>query len=98
MYEQFQAEDTEVLVIGCGSVRDAGRVARMFKLPFPVLSDPERALYPRYDLDKALVVIQRSGTFLVDKQGIVRYIHQATNPRGSVEEAELLKEVEKLRG
>jgi hypothetical protein len=39
---------------------------------------------------------QRSGTFLIDKQGIVRYIHQVTNPQASVEKEELMREVEQL--
>jgi len=33
---------------------------------------------------------------LIDKQGIVRYIHQVTNPQASVEKDELIREVEQL--
>jgi peroxiredoxin len=97
MYEQLQAWDTIVLVIGCGSRKDAERVSQSLKLPFPVLVDPDRALYRRYGLDKVLIAIQRSGTFLIDKQGILRYIHEATNPQASVDEAELMNEVRKLQ-
>ena len=43
-----------------------------------------------------LIALQRSGTFLIDKQGIVRYIHQVTNPQASVEKDELMREVEQL--
>ena len=55
-----------------------------------------RAVYRRYGLDKVLIALQRSGTFLIDKQGIVRYIHQVTNPQASVEKDELMREVEQL--
>lgn len=97
MYEQLQAQDVEVLVIGGGSREDAERLSRMFKLPFPVLADPDRSVYGSYGLNKALLFIQRSGTFLIDRPGIVRYIHQVTNPQASVDKAELLREVKKLQ-
>jgi len=93
LYEQLQAHDTEVLVIGCGNRKAAERVSKSLKLPFPVLADHDREVYRRYGLDKVLLAIQRSGTFLIDKQGIVRYIHQVTNPQASVDRAELLREV-----
>jgi len=41
------------------------------------------------------IAIQRSGTFLIDKQGLVRYIHQATNPQASVDKDELQQEVQR---
>ena len=68
------------------------------KLPFPVLvdQDPDRAVYRRYGLDKVLFALQCSGTFLIDKQGIVCYIHQVTNLQASVEKEELMREVEQL--
>jgi peroxiredoxin len=99
MYEQLRARDTEVLIIGGGSRKGAERLSARFKLAFPVLvdPDPDRAVYRLYGLDKVLIALQRSGTFLIDKQGIVRYIHQVTNPQASVEKEELLREVEKLQ-
>ena len=97
MYEQLRARDTEVLILGGGSRKGAERLSARHKLPFPVLVDPDRAVYRRYGLDKVLIALQRSGTFLIDKQGIVRYIHQVTNPQASVEKEELMREVEKLQ-
>ncbi len=85
-----------MLIIGGGSHKGAERLSARLKLPFPVLIDPDRAVYRRYSLDKVLIALQRSGTFLIDKQGIVRYIHQVTNPQASVEKEELMREVEQL--
>lgn len=96
MYEELQAQDTEVLVIGGGNREAAERVSKSLKLPFPVLADLDREVYLRYGLGKVLLAIQRSGIFLIDKQGVMRYIHQVTNPQASVDRAELLSEVEKL--
>lgn len=97
MYEQLQEQGVEVLVIGGGSREDAGRLSRTLQLPYPVLADPDRGVYESYGLNKAFIFIQRSGTLLIDSQGVVRYIHQATNPQASVDKAELLQEVEKLQ-
>jgi peroxiredoxin len=97
MYGQFQERNTEVLVIGGGNLRDAVRLSKMFKFPFPLLADPDRSVYHHYGLDKVLFAVQRSGSFLIDDQGIVRYIHRATNPQASASEAELMQEVEKLQ-
>lgn len=85
-----------MLIIGGGSRKSAENSYIRLKLPFPVLVDPDRAVYRRYGLDKVLIALQRSGTFLIDKQGIVRYIHQVTNPQASLEKKELMREVEQL--
>ena len=97
MYEQLRAQDTEVLILGGGSHKGAERLSARHKLQFPVLVDPDRAVYRCYGLDKVLIALQRSGTFLIDKHGIVRYIHQVTNPHSSVEKDELMREVEQLQ-
>ena len=94
-YEEIQKQGAEVLVIGPGSRKAAERTARTLKLPFPVLADPDRAVYRQYDLDKVFM-IQRSGTFLVDRQGSVRYIEQGILPQ-MLNEGELLREIKKLQ-
>jgi peroxiredoxin len=75
---------------------DAERAAKSLKLPFPVLADPDRAVYLRYGLDKAFVAIQRSGTFLIDQQGIVRYIEHGALPQ-RLNKEELMQEIKKLQ-
>lgn len=97
LYPDLVAKDTEVLVIGGGNSRDAARLARTFELPFTVLADSERMVYMAYNLDKVAWAIQRSATVLVDKQGIVRYLHRATNPSNSLDQIRLMQEVNMLR-
>ena len=94
--DQLKALDTQVLVIGGGNSKGADRVTMMLKPPFPVLIDPDRSVYQQYDLQKVMIAIQRSGTFLIDKAGVVRYIHQVTNPGASLNKVELLQHVKKL--
>ncbi len=80
LYKEFRAAGAEVLVILGDTPERARTYAGLLKTPFPVLSDPERAIYHSYDLEKALFVIQRTASVVVDRQGIIRYIKRATNP------------------
>ena len=89
-------QGAEVLVVGSGSRAGAERVAQSLKLAFPVLADPDRAVYLRYGLDKVFVAIQRSGTFLIDQQGIVRYIEQGALPQ-KLNIDKLIQEIKKVQ-
>ena len=77
-YPDFQSENTEVLVILGEPLEIAQRFASQLKLPFPVLADLERSVYHRYDLHKFLL-LQRTATVIIDREGIVRYLHRATS-------------------
>ena len=81
---------------GQSPAKDAARVAGQLTLPFPVLADPPRAIYRRYGLNKVLLAIQRSGTFLIDKQGRVRYIEQGAVPQFLNRDV-LMREIMQLR-
>ncbi len=86
-YDQLQAAHTTVLVIGGGSQEDAAHLHRRLHLPFPVLADAERSVYAAYGLDRALHVIQRSATVLIDTQGLIRYLNRTTLPFDALNEA-----------
>ena len=96
LYNELQEQDTEVLVIGGGSSERAAKLKKSLKLPMPVLADADRAVYLSYGLDKAMLIVQRSASLLVDKQGVVRYFHKATNPNNSVDKASLMEAVATL--
>jgi peroxiredoxin len=95
IYPELKSRDTDVLLIGGGSAAAATGLARSLKLPFPVLADPDRAVYSSFGLDKVLF-IQRSATVLIDKKGRIRYILRATNPRSSFDKDELLRAISTL--
>lgn len=86
-----------MLLLGGGSRQRAEHVSAQLKLPFPVLVDSKRAVYRRYSLDNVLIALQHSGTFLIGKQGIVRYIHQVTNPQRFLDKEEWRREVEHVQ-
>jgi peroxiredoxin len=96
LYEQFQAQGVQVLIIGAGTPKEAERLSRSLQRPIPILMDPEREVYLSYGLDRVLTY-QRSGTYLINKDGFATYIHQATNPQASLNKTELLEEIAKLQ-
>ncbi len=94
---QFQAAGTQVLVLLGDTVGQAQSYARSLKLPFAVLADPSLAVYQAYELDKALIVIQRTASVLIGRDGSIRYVKRATNPNTWLHEsAQLLQHAERL--
>ena len=75
----------------------ARRYAADLKAPFPILADPDRAIYHQFGLERAMLVIQRTASIIVDRSGIIRYLKQATNPQTWLAEAtELINTVKNL--
>ena len=89
-YSNFQAANTEVLVILGGSLDQARTYADQLHLPFPVLADPGREIYHRFGLRRALRLIQRTASVLVDPAGVIRYLKRATNPTEWLQESQAL--------
>ncbi len=69
-----------MLVILGDTIERAKQYAQILKSPFPVLADPDREVYHLFGLEKALFVIQRTSSVVIDREGIVRYMKRATNP------------------
>ena len=80
LYKDFQAAGAEVLVILGDTPDRARKYAETLKTPFPVLADPDRSVYHQFDLEKALFVIQRTASVVVNRESVIRYIKRATNP------------------
>ncbi len=80
LYPEFKAAGAEILVILGDTPERASHYAEQLKAPFPVLPDPDRAIYHRFDLEKAFILIQRTASVVVDRQGTIVYMKRATNP------------------
>ena len=78
-YESLKAANCEVLVILGDPLDKAVSYASSLHLPFPVLADPGREVYHRYGLEKALFVIQRTASVVVDNAGKIAYIKSVTS-------------------
>ena len=91
---EFDQAGAQILVILGDSLERARKYAETFKLPFPVLSDPQREVYHRFELRK-FIGIQRTASIIVDQNGVIRYIKRAVNPMTWLQESkELLQAVQ----
>ena len=78
--DEFIKAGAQILVI-LGDTPDlAQRYVETLNLPFPVLSDPDRELYHRYELQKNFIGLQRTASVIVDQEGVIRYLKRSTNP------------------
>jgi thioredoxin-dependent peroxiredoxin len=98
LYPQFQSAGAEILVILGGKSEQAKAYAESLHTPFPVLADPDREVYEKFGLEKAMFVIQRTASVIVDRHGIVRYIRRVTNPMAWLQESKELIETAKTLG
>jgi thioredoxin-dependent peroxiredoxin len=95
---KLRDEGVEVLVIGGGSPQAAQKLAAKYKVPFPVLADPDREVYDRYTLGKVFSVWQKSGSFLVDEGGILVYANVSSGPGAGLDLASVGSELVRLSG
>ncbi len=92
LYSEFQAKNCEILLILGGTVDEARRYVEILHLPYPVLADPERRIYRLYGLDKALGLIQRTASLVIDRSGVVQYLRSQVNPMPWLKESRELLE------
>ena len=96
--EEFIKAGAQILVILGDSPERARQYAETLKTPFPVLSDPDRAVYQLFGLDKVAFVIQRTASVVVDLEGLSQYIKSSVNPMIWLQESrELLEFVKGMK-
>ncbi len=98
LYPQFQSAGSDVVVILGSGIEQARAYAESLHTPFPVLADPDRKVYAKFGLDKAIGIIQRTASVIVDRHGIVRYIKRAANPMTWLQENKELVDTVKSIG
>lgn len=93
LYPELQAADGDVLVILGDSPERAASYGTSLHVPFPILADPTEVVYHRFGLHKALLLIQRTASVIVDRNGTIRYLKRATNPGTWLQESKELVQV-----
>lgn len=91
-----QYPNVQFLVVGGGKLEEARNLAARFKLPFPVVADAQREAYAAYDLGKALGMMQRSGTAIIDGTGVLREFIGSYMPMSSFSEREVKRVLDGL--
>lgn len=94
--DEFVKAGAQILVILGDTLERAYRYAEELKSPFPILSDPEREIYARFELVKNFIGIQRTASVIVDQAGVIRYIKRSTNPTTWLQESRELVEAIKF--
>jgi peroxiredoxin len=93
--DEFVKAGVQILVILGDTPERAGMYAESLKTPFPVLADPEREVYHRFELQKNFIGIQRTASVVIDQNGVIRYIKRVVNPMAWLQESkELLQAVQ----
>lgn len=80
LHKQFSDTGAEFIITLGDTLEKAKRHVKSLKLPFPILSDPEREVYRLYELEKYFQLIQRTASIIVDHDGRVQYLKRTTNP------------------
>jgi peroxiredoxin Q/BCP len=57
MYDQFREAGTEIIAILGEDVEKSREYANGIGLPFPILADPDRAVYHLYELEKIFLAL-----------------------------------------
>ena len=95
MNTEFVNAGVQILIILGDTLDRARRYAETLKTPFPVLADPERVIYLRFELTKNFIWIQRTASVIVDQNGVIQYIKRSVNPMTWLQESkELLQAVQ----
>ena len=98
LYGPIKDAGAEVIVILGDTMEMTKRYADSLKLPFPVLSDPEREVYRKYELEKYFHLIQRTASVVVDRDGRVQYLKRTTNPMTWLQESRELFGFDSMNG
>lgn len=93
-YKEFRTLGAQVLGLSTDEVKANKSFCDEHKLPFPLLSDPGQAVARRYGVLNESSGLARRVTFVVDRQGIVRYVEEemaALSPKGALRALESLR-------
>ncbi|MBI4368600.1 MAG: thioredoxin-dependent thiol peroxidase [Elusimicrobia bacterium] len=90
--QKFTGEDVVVLGVSPDDIKSHGKFIKKFNLPFPLLSDTDKAIANAYGvwgqksfMGKSYMGIIRT-TFVIGKTGVVEKIYENVKPEGHHEE------------
>lgn len=79
-YQDFQDLGAEVVGVSSDSEVSHQKFAQKHRLPFPLLADAGGQVRKLYEVPRALLgLLPGRVTFVIDKQGIIRYIFNSMN-------------------
>lgn len=91
-YEELTTLNTQVIAVAPDTVEVLAPLARVLKLPYPLLADPLRAAFKSYGLLQREELL--GGDFVLDATGVIRYVHRGTGAEDRPSWAELRQAVQ----
>lgn len=73
-YDIFKENGVEVIGISSDSYESHARFERVYHLPFTLLSDKGGSIRKLYGVPRSFLLLPGRATYIIDKQGIIRYI------------------------
>lgn len=96
-YQKFVERDVAILVIGPDDARSFARYFTDNDLPFLGLPDPKHSVLKRYGQEVKLFKFGRMpAQAIIDKDGIVRYVHYGKSMRDIPDNRELLSLIDEI--
>lgn len=87
-YEEFLELGAEVIGISSDGVKSHQKFATRHKLPFVLLSDSKKKVQGLFKLPKILFgLFTKRITFVIDKEGLVSYVHSSLMPDTHIKKA-----------
>ena len=95
-YETFREKGAEVVGISSNAASTQASFARIFKLPFRLLSDADGRVRSLYAVPRTMGIFPGRSTFVIDPSGVIR--HSFTSQfRATSHIADALRVLESLR-
>jgi len=97
-YSKFQAQDTEIVIVGPDDRESFRLYWKTYKLPFIGLADPTHSVLKRYGQEVNLFRLGRlPAQVLIDKQGIARFVHYGKSMSDIPDNEEILQILQTLK-
>lgn len=99
--QTYQELGAEVLGIVGQRVKTVEGYRRSYSVTIPILIDPDRSVIKRYGVYHRIGLtafnISHPATFIVDREGCIRFMHIGVDQRDRPDHATLMAELQKLR-
>jgi len=96
-YEAFRKAGAEVIGISSDSEISHQQFARLWKLPFLLVSDNKGEVRARYGVARTLGLFPGRATYLIDREGVIRHIFSSQIQTGR-HVTEMLEALQETRG
>jgi len=96
-YEHFVNRDTVVIAVGPDSKKEFRRYWDKKDIPFIGLADPDHQVAKKYEQEVNFLKFGRiPAQLIIDKNGIVQYVHYSNSMSDIPENQEILKKLEEF--